>query len=285
MLAFVVLAATSSTSRAIITPIGPFCPFRSKACGDGGPIDTFMSRASSKVPSFAADMARLQLDAQMGNAPDLGRLRELTDELDTTFRAWQQMLEAMDASQDFQALEYFTLTRAHLARKGQSFESLSQAIGWQVEAMRAVCEDRPPPPPPDMPLEAAASAGSLGASSLAPPTIDAPPFTDGAAAFESEVVRDEYSALVRDHAALVAMGERYGSFDPRGKLAFLDEIEKIEARWDTFFARFVLLGTLNPEFTEQGERFLEALELGQGEFRELLRDAHERMRTSAKRDL
>jgi len=29
------------------------------------------------------------------------------------------------------------------------------------------------------------------------------------------------------------MGESYGSYDPLGKLAFLDALEAVEERWDT----------------------------------------------------
>ena len=35
--------------------------------------------------------------------------------------------------------------------------------------------------------------------------------------------------LRRDHRQLIKMGESYGSFDPLGKIAFLDQLERIEA--------------------------------------------------------
>jgi len=63
--------------------------------------------------------------------------------------------------------------------------------------------------------------------------VTATPFSGEEAAFESEVVRAEYEKLCRDHAALIKMGESYGSYDPLGKLAFLDALEAVEERWDT----------------------------------------------------
>ena len=51
-----------------------------------------------------------------------------------------------------------------------------------------------------------------------------------AALFESDVVRAEYEKLSRDHAALITMGEGFGSFDPLGKCAYVDAVEaKMEA--------------------------------------------------------
>ena len=46
----------------------------------------------------------------------------------------------------------------------------------------------------------------------------------------------------------VQMGASYGSYDALGKLAFLDALEAVEARWDIFFARFSLVGALNADF-------------------------------------
>jgi len=80
------------------------------------------------------------------------------------------------------------------------------------------------------------------------------------------------------------MGEGYGSFDPLGKIAFIDAIEKVEERWDILFSRFALLGAVNPEFREQTETFLEGMGLTPQTFRELLRDAHQKMRHDAEQE-
>ena len=80
------------------------------------------------------------------------------------------------------------------------------------------------------------------------------------------------------------MGERYGTFDPLGKLAFLDALEAIEERWDVFFSRFSLMGDLSPEFKQQSEAFLRQMGLSGSGFRELLRAAHTLMRADAERE-
>ena len=41
-------------------------------------------------------------------------------------------------------------------------------------------------------------------------------------------VKEEYEKLCRDHDGLIRMGASYGSFDPLGKLAFLDALEAVE---------------------------------------------------------
>ena len=66
-----------------------------------------------------------------------------------------------------------------------------------------------------------------------------------------------YDVLRRDHRQLIKMGEAYGDFDPLGKLAFLDQVEKIEERWDIFFGRLGLLGQLSPEYWQQSSDFLD----------------------------
>ena len=66
-----------------------------------------------------------------------------------------------------------------------------------------------------------------------------------------------YDVLRRDHRQLIKMGEAYGDFDPLGKLAFLDQVEKIEERWDIFFGRLGLLGQLSPEYRQQSSDFLD----------------------------
>ena len=69
-----------------------------------------------------------------------------------------------------------------------------------------------------------------------------------------------------------------------GKLNYLDEVWNIQERWDIFFASFRLLGTLNPEFVQQCQDFLESLGLTEDPYWNLLRLAHERMRQEAERE-
>ena len=110
------------------------------------------------------------------------------------------------------------------------------------------------------------------------------PFTGNEPAFESETVKSEYEQLCRDHQHLIEFGENYGNFDEYGKLYFLDQMEAVQERWDIFFARFQLLGAINPKYVQQCNTFLEQMSLTETDYRELLRDCHNDMRQQARDD-
>ncbi|ACI65427.1 predicted protein, partial [Phaeodactylum tricornutum CCAP 1055/1] len=79
--------------------------------------------------------------------------------------------------------------------------------------------------------------------------------------FQSPTVKDEYEKLCRDHMSLIQFGGKYAEFDPLGKIRYLDEIEKIEDRWEVFFARFKLMGFLNKSYVTQCNDFLASMGL------------------------
>ena len=103
------------------------------------------------------------------------------------------------------------------------------------------------------------------------------PFRGDGASFESDTVREEYDAICRNHSGLIDMGGSYASFDAMGKIAFLDQMDVIEERWDIFFARFSLLGQLNKEFVKQCNTFLNGMSLDEQQFRELLQATNKLM--------
>ena len=289
------VAATNPPSRAQVTPIGPFCPFKSSACADGSPIGEAMTGLTQiDMPKFAAEMARLQLTMQTGGEPDVARVRSLADDLVRAEGEWRTVLQRMRLSSDFQSREYFKLTQAFAERQGESLESMCLAMRWQADNMRAFADGMPPlSPPPGLNLEkmmmqqqqpGGAAAANPMAQVSAAQAVDSTPFTGREAAFESDVVREEYEGLCRDHAATVKLGEMYGSFDPLGKLAFLDALEAIEGRWDVFFSRFALMGALNPTFKEQTDAFLSSMGMDASTYREVLREAHDIMRKEAEQE-
>lgn len=100
---------------------------------------------------------------------------------------------------------------------------------YEAGCLRALAENSQPPVPPptlDMPPP------SIRRFEDAAKSITAKPF-DAAAAFdESAMIEEEYDILVVDHSRLIDFGSSYADFDPLGKLAFLDEIEKIQNRWE-----------------------------------------------------
>lgn len=254
-------------------------------------MDRAMSSLSAAAPRLATEMARLQLTIQSGQQPDAATVGALADDITRSLDDWESLLLRWQTSQDFQSREYFELTAARLDSQGQSFEQVSAMMRWQVDGMRAFATGAMPPMPPagvdmqKMMEDQQTGRGGMGASQammMGQQSISASPF--GGNAFESELVRAEYEALGRDHSALIRMGEQYGSFDPLGKLAYLDALEAVEERWDVFFSRFALLGALNTEYREQSAAFLLSLGLSGDGLRELLRKAHERMRAVAKHE-
>ena len=64
----------STSLKMALTPVGPFCPFRSSAAIE---IEPRMESLHSSTPEFATEMSRLQLDMQMGQIPDPERLKKV----------------------------------------------------------------------------------------------------------------------------------------------------------------------------------------------------------------
>ena len=287
---------SSLTLQMAVTPIGPFCPFRSKA---SVAIEPNMENLNSATPTFATDMARLQLDMQMGNAPNPEKLIEVADGMEASVNEWENLLTNMSESNDFQTKEYYKLTEAHLLSHGQSQDEIATMMKWQANCMRAMASNQPPPlPPPTINLEKmmeeakAAQQDPYNSKKRSPAmaamanaeAITATPFTGNESAFDNPNVREEYEALCRDHASLIEMGGSYKNFDPVGKLAFIDQMELLEERWDIFFARFSLLGMLDKSFVKQCDAFLESMGLDENDFRTLLKKAHEMMREEAEKE-
>ena len=69
--------STSSRLQMAITPVGPFCPFRSKSTQEMEP--RMEGLQSSNVGDFGTEMQRIQLDMQMGQTPDPERLNKVAD--------------------------------------------------------------------------------------------------------------------------------------------------------------------------------------------------------------
>lgn len=160
--------------------------------------------------------------------------------------------------------------------------------------MKAMADNTPPPmPPPSIDLQALMQQAQDG-TQKSPPTIramkdaaesiTASPFDPEVVFRDSPLVEEEYKKLVLDHSKLITFGATYADFDPLGKLAYLDEIEKIEERWESFFFRFKLMGKINEEYKKQCDIYLASMNMGESEFRELLSKSHQLMRQDAERE-
>ena len=95
------LLALSTAHAVVVTPIGPFCPFRSQACALGGNLDGDFQQRTAASPQCVMEMSRMQLDMQMGKEPDRGKMAELAKQLDASHRQWETLLAKMRLSPDF----------------------------------------------------------------------------------------------------------------------------------------------------------------------------------------
>lgn len=93
----------------VVTPVGPFCPFRSKACADNGYLGESMGALTEKMPAFATEMAKLQLSFTTGTPPDAAHVNRVADSLVEAEAEWQTMMARMRLAEDFQSREYFKM--------------------------------------------------------------------------------------------------------------------------------------------------------------------------------
>lgn len=275
-----------------LTPVGPFCPFRSSAAVDLEPrIEDLQANSG---PEFADEFARLQLDMQMGNEPDPDRLRKVADGTERAVDRWEALVMRLKLSKDFQTKEYAKLTEAHFLMYGVTVDGMKSMMRWQAGCMRAMADNTiPPMPPADMDLNAMMQQAQNAANENGkpPPSITAMQAAESITAnpfdpskLESEEIKKEYKKLILDHANFIEFGGNYDDFDALGKLAFLDEIEKIEERWEAFFFRFKLMDALDKEYKKQCDAFLASMSMDEESYRKLLKKSHDLLRQDAKRE-
>ena len=138
---------TRSFLSMVLTPVGPLCPFRPLPSTEHlSPITT--TKPSTNRPELASEMARLQMDIQMGNTPDKDRLLSVSSGIDEAVHLWEQLLTRLERSGDFQTIEYVTLTEAHLETHGVTPRGIASMMKWQSACLKALALDLPPPMPP-----------------------------------------------------------------------------------------------------------------------------------------
>jgi hypothetical protein len=237
------------------TPIGPWALQESSAMRASG-------RAfgrTAKVPVFDqlsdayhAELGRVSATAQQqiqaGQAPDYSPLRALVGKLEEVLEELKHSRNLIDQTQDFQTLETWLLVQCCGERKH------GESMRWQIEWMKAVTDGLPIPSKP------AHDGGPSGPSSTSSAGVKASPFVSGRAALASSaLVRRDCASVIQQHKTLILMGSRFGTFEPRGQLEFIDALEAVEERWQVLFARFKLMGELNPEYLRQTQACLESM--------------------------
>jgi hypothetical protein len=277
-----------------LTPVGPFCPFRSAAALE---MEPQMEQLNAEYwRQYDAMDGSTILDELMrtGQISDPDKLRKFAENTNSATDRWESVVTRLRLSQDFQTREYAKLMQAKMADMNITFEGLAAYMRWQADLMLAFADNKPPPMPPSnddieqimrqVERKAVALNDMPSMSMAAPLLITENPFEGIEDVFQSEAVKEEYQKLCRDHTALIDFGSKYESFDPLGKCAYLDEIDKIHERWDVFFARQSLLGALNKKFLAQCNAFLDSLGLDEEQYRNLLKKAHDIMRQDAEEE-
>ena len=271
------------------TPIGPFCPFRSSTATE---IDKLMENLQTQMqdsPDFTIELKRIQLQIEVGETPDQDRLLTAADTMEAMVREWEDLMANMENSSDFQTREFAKFTHAQLDNHGVNPTVLAKLMKWQGGCLRSMALNTPPPMPPvdvDLTSIMKSKNGSPPPSMTSMSSaemITASPF-DTAVLEENPLIAEEHTKLCQDHANLIEFGLLYDSFDPAGKVAYINEIEKIEDRWDVFFARFGLMGKLDHRFTDQCNAFLQSMSLDEQDFKTLLKKTHELMKEEAERE-
>jgi len=262
-----------------LTPIGPFCPFRTNAA----------SQLDSKFDEAKPDESILKVFAQIqsGDTPDASALQKAANTLNKAVDTTESLFTRLRISQDFQTREYFAIIDARFAMYDMKREDMVAALKWQAGCLESLAKGTPPPiPPSKVDLERLMNVDQNKIPSVTSMSREAGiselPFEESV--FREESVREEYLSLVGDHRKLLEFGSTFASFDPLGKIAFLDEVERIEERWDVFFARGKLMGVLREEYVEQTDTLLNDMRMTEEEFREMLKTSHNAMREQAERE-
>jgi hypothetical protein len=268
-----------------VTPTGLLCPFKSPATEKAATEISDNLSMYTVSPQFASELESVEQDLEDGIMPDKDKLLRVSREMAQAANHWEKLMDGFQKSPDFQTREFNKLTQE---QSGQSFGNSASIMRWKSEQFKALALDEPlPEPPSHIDFEALNMQESLPDESPFPTAatiaeaMNCNPFAGSEAAFETPIVKEEYNRLCRDHANLIEFGATYGSFDRIGKLLYLDEIDKIQERWDVFLTRFSLMGALGKDYIEQCDFIFTSIGMKEAEYRQHLKDCHDLMRKEA----
>ena len=83
-------------------------------------------------------------------------------------------------------------------------------------------------------------------------------------------LRDEFTSSA-SHSQIIKLGEQYGTFDPLGKIGYLDALEANEDWMGRLCGALELMGALNSDFREQTGDFLNSMGMSVGTLRRCCR--------------
>lgn len=208
----------------------------------------------------------------------------MADKKEKLLVEWEKIMTLGKRSDDFQLREFQLLGILDIfaTSKNAEIEAFLLHLEYEVNFAQALAEERKVPLPGWKVIKSHFKLRRCRQKNgKSQQLITAPPFTREDLESQSEVVKDEYAALLEEHEYLIRCGADFGSFCAKDKLEFLDELEDVEERWDIVFARFNLMQALNPEYIRQSKAFLSELDWNGTSYRELHRACRQRMRDEA----
>ena len=218
--------------------------------------------------------------------PSEGDLLKPAKALDEWAEALSGIWYSRTNSNDFQTLEYNAIQELMNERIGRySTETLATILQWNADSMRSVTNGSPAPPMPNG-FDFDTMDGALqqfmdrldAKYDEDKRTVSKYPYLEETTTEPD--IQVEYVKLVGEHEQMLQLGVQYGSFDPLGKLAFLDAIEGIEERWDIFANRLQLMG-VNPKYQKQVQDIFSSRDLTEDDYWEIHEKVRRRMRQDA----
>lgn len=237
------------------------------------------------LPLFHA--ATKELTESSGDQPNSAQLLQLSAIAKQISTGCQAMYNFQSTSPNFQMREVFMIREATMNNFGFSSKDLTALYQYKADILKSQALQIPEPPMPmgegiESLVKAQSSTDPEVASLLKvipPPPISTDPFNPEV--IETPAIREEYERLMTDQVDLMKFGTKYGTFDPIDKLAFLDQIDEVESRWDVLFFRFQLMNVINPEYKRQCDKYLAFMGMDEEKYVEYHKKAHEMMRKSA----
>jgi len=272
----------------LLLPIGPSCPFRSSIM-EGRGIDTELASIMAQATAQSGNFEQLAAQFSAGVSPDPSKVRAVADGMRYQGSALKEMLDGVEHSKDFQAIEtYYTLEASARKNNVPSFRTVERFVNWQGDGLVAFSQGLPLPPLPFGvdPVALQSSVQDARAQNrvhnLNPNLVRELPYHD--ADFEgkglaADEVKAVYEKLIHDQKDLVGLGETYGDFDPAGKDYYLTQIEQLPGRWEKLMKKAQKAGiNPNPRFMSYSYEYLQRAGLTARQFTSLVKDVYWELR-------
>jgi len=237
------------------------------------------------------EFSQLASSVMAGIEPSKEKSRRVGTEMKRHGMKLRGLLDELETSKDFQAMEAYQTLEA-MARRANlpGYRAVEQLMNWQGDGLIASADGRPPPPMPRGldPGILSSTPGAITPADASPanrPTIDLGigrflPFSEAefeaVETEESAALKAEFERLCRDHEQLVGLGETYGDFDPAGKEYYLGQMAQTAFRWEALMDDAQMAGiSISPAFRDMSETYLGRSRLSPDDFRTILEEVHD----------